>query len=237
MKSCRLSVLALGLILSTAMSGTALAADVVEDSAYDWTGFYLGAHAGYGWTDLKGQYDGPGDDFDDGDGPFDLDDSGFLGGAQVGYNYQIDQVVLGVEADISFLNWKDQRTNGDDERVSFDTDLLVSLRARAGYAFDNALIYATAGGAWTDTKFEANDDIDDTDPDESGDTKLKKLGFVIGGGLEYAFAENWTVRAEGLYYYFGDKKDTENLTDDSDEDDFIKLKDITVVRAGLNFKF
>jgi outer membrane immunogenic protein len=239
MKMKRLSAIAIGLIAATSLSGAVLAADLTEavPEAFDWTGPYIGAHVGWGWIDLKGAYDtsdeDPGDDFENGNaGDFDLDDDNILGGLQAGYNVQFDQFVLGIEADISFTDWHDKLTNDDDEKVSFDTDLLISLRARAGLAMDNLLVYATAGGAWTDTEFEASDG-----PDDNGDVNLDDIGFVVGGGAEYAFNESWSVRAEGLYYIFDEKEDIQDLTSDTDPDDFIKLKDIAVARIGLNFRF
>lgn len=241
MRFYHLSVIMIGLIATTSLSGVAMAADVPEDlpEAFDWTGLYVGAHAGWGGIDFKGRYDaeGAGDvDFtDDGGGNFDLDDDGFLGGLQAGFNWQIDQFVLGIEGDISFVDWKDRLTNDDDERVSFDADLLISLRARAGLALDNLLVYATAGGAWIDANFEATDDFDDSE--EDGDRRLDDIGFVAGGGAEYAFNESWSVRAEGLYYIFDQKESIEDLTGDTDDGDFIKLEDIFVVRAGVNFRF
>jgi outer membrane immunogenic protein len=234
----RVSALAIGLFLSAALSGTVLAADVeAPPVAHDWTGFYVGGHFGYGWIDVEGAYDSSeGNSFSEDGGDFDMDDSGILGGAQIGYNHQIDNFVLGVEADFSFLGLDDELDNGD-ELVSFDTDYLFSLRARAGYAFDNMMIYATAGAAWTNTNFYANDHIDDTDGDEKGHKRLNDVGLVVGGGGAYAFDDNWSIRAEGLYYYFDDKQDTDDLTHDSDENDFAKLNDMFVVRVGIDYAF
>jgi outer membrane immunogenic protein len=137
------------------------------------------------------------------------------------------------------VDWKDSATSNDDppEKVTFDTDLLFSVRARAGLAFDNMLLYATAGAATTHTKLEGDDDTEnDDDPADEGDLDVNTIGFVAGGGLEFAFDENWSVRAEGLYYTFGEK-DIDSLTDDTDDSDFIQLDDIVVVRAGVNFRF
>jgi outer membrane immunogenic protein len=231
----RLLALAIGLILAISLGAAVKAADVVqpEYAPFDWTGFYIGGHVGWGWIDLDGAFDeDDGDNFpDDGGGDFDLNDDDLLGGFQAGYNWQMDQFVLGIEGDISFVDWNDKLENGD-EAVSFDTDLLVSLRARAGFAVDNLLFYATAGGAWTDTNFEAQDGDDD-----SSDADLDDIGLVVGAGAEVAFNEHWSVRAEGLYYYFNDEEDTSDFTSDSDPGDFIQLNDIFVIRAGVNFLF
>jgi outer membrane immunogenic protein len=240
MKIRLFSPLTLGLITATSLSATVMAADVVPEYVpFDWTGPYIGAHVGWGWIDLEGKFDsdnGDNQDFqDDGGGDFDLDDNNILGGLQIGYNVQLDQFVLGIEGDVSFTDLNDDQHNGDGEKVSFDTNTIISLRARAGLAIENVLLYATAGGAWTDTNYEAEDDPDDTNT--SGDVDLDDIGLVVGGGAEFAFDENWSVRAEGLYYWFDEEEDTSDLTGDSDGDDFIRLNDIFVIRAGINFRF
>jgi len=241
MKTKGLWAIAIGVMAAAPLCGAAKAADIVAPEVFDWTGPYIGAHVGWGWIDLDGAFDTSdvpedGNNFDAGQGNFDLDDNNILGGLQAGYNVQFDQFVLGIEGDISFTDLQDKNHNIDDESVSFDTNIIVSLRARAGVALNNLLIYATAGGAWTDTNFKAKEcNVDEGC--NSGDTDLNDIGFVVGGGAEYAFDENWSVRAEGLYYVFDDKEDTSDLTSDSDGKDFIKLKDIAVGRIGLNFRF
>lgn len=239
MKIGRLSALAIGLALSTTLSGAVLAADIEAPAVHDWTGFYVGGHVGYGWIDLEGKYTGvpgAGEDFiDDGGGDFDLDDDGFVGGVQFGYNHQIDNIVLGVEADFSFTNLNDEKTNEQGELVSFDTDYIASLRARAGYAFDDILLFASAGAAWTNTNFYVNDHTDDTSWNEKGHKRLSDVGFVFGGGAAYAIDENWSITAEGLYYIFDQDEDTTDLTHDTEAGDFIKLDDLLVARVGLNF--
>lgn len=234
----RVRALTLGLFISTALSGAALAADVETPAVYDWTGFYVGGHVGYGSIDLKGVFDkGDGTDFHDtGSGRFDLDDDGFLGGAQIGYNVQIDRLVLGIEGDFSFTDWSDDvQSRGRNREVSFDTDYFATLRARAGYAVDNILLFATAGVAWTDTEFRARTDFGPVN--QKGDVKLNDVGFVFGGGGEYALDENWSIKAEALYAIFNDKERTSNLTNGSEVGDFVKLDDVFVARVGVNFHF
>ncbi|WP_119390328.1 outer membrane protein [Taklimakanibacter lacteus] len=240
MKFSRISLITLAFAATTALTGAATAADVTEQPyVHDWTGFYIGGHVGYGWINLNGKYTGEdGEDFiDDEGGTFDLDDDDILGGAQLGYNYQMGDIVVGIEADVSFVSWEDELINGTPELVSFDTDYLASVRARAGLAFDNVLVYLTAGAAWTDTNYYVNDHVDDTDPSEFGDIDLDDFGGVVGGGVAYAFDEHWSIRAEALYYIFDDKEDASGLTHDSEETDFVELDDIFVARVGIDFHF
>lgn len=216
-------------------SGAAFAADPVE-AGYDWSGFYFGAHFGYGGADVSGDFDlsdGAGDFVLDTSGSFDLDPEGILGGAQAGFNWQTGNFVLGVEADVSFTDWDDDLSNADLETVSVDTDFLATLRLRAGFAADNLLFYATAGAAITDTEFTA---VNFT-PADSGSVDLDDIGFVFGAGIEWAFASNFSAKIEGLYFIFDDRQGTATLTSDSDPGDNAELEDAWLVRAGLNFHF
>jgi len=194
-------------------AGAAAAADLLMRAAppapiiaaapiFTWTGFYVGVNAGFGWSD---------DDFDSVDLADDDNDGGFVGGAQVGYNYQIGSFVVGLEGDIQYADF------GGDDRFDFDNDGIVdddfnnsdwfgTVRARAGVAFDRALIYATGGFAFAD---DAN-------------------GWTVGGGVEYAFTNNLSAKIEGLYV---------NLDNDDDFPGFDGETDFGVVRAGLNFRF
>jgi len=132
---------------------------------FTWTGFYVGVNAGFGWsTD---------DEVTIGGTTFVVDDEiGFVGGAQAGYNYQIGSFVVGLEGDIQYADF------GGEVDGAFDNgDWFGTIRARAGVAFDRALVYATGGFAFAD---DAN-------------------GWTLGGGIEYAFTNNLSAKVEGLY--------------------------------------
>ncbi|MGH6908519.1 MAG: outer membrane protein [Methylococcales bacterium] len=220
-----------------ALTGAASAADPVIDTAYDWTGFYIGANVGYGGADIEGDFDlsdGPGNFLTGGSGSFNLDLNGIVGGAQAGYNWQTGNWVLGIEADASFVDWDDSvGPNIDTETVSAETDFLGTLRLRAGLAVDNWLLYATAGGAITDTKYTAQNG----GGADRGSLNLNDIGVVVGGGVEWAFASNWSFRAEGLYFIFDDRENAATLTTDSDPGDNAELNDAWLARAGINFRF
>ena len=236
----KLTLVVAALSAAAAFSGSALAADPVQDYEHDWSGFYIGAHAGYGEADVNGKYtgeEGGSEDFllDDG-GTFELDLNGFVGGIQAGHNWQSGNFVFGFEIDATLVDWSDD-LNNDDELVRADTDFVGTLRGRAGFAMDNLLLFGTAGVAITDTNYYVNDHTDDTDPNEYGNLRLNDFGLVVGGGVEYAFDENWSIKAEGLYFIFDDKQDGSGLTHDSEDDDFAKLNDAWMIRAGVNFHF
>jgi outer membrane immunogenic protein len=147
---------------------------------YDWTGFYIGADLGGVWAD--GRYTFPASTTLSGDS--------VLGGGFIGYNRQYNNFVLGLEGDIQGLG-VDKRGFGGVLR--FQQNLLGAINGRLGYAFDRVLVYAIGGAAFSDTKYWAGTTSwNDSD-----------FGYDIGGGVEYAFLPNWTLRAEYRYYDFG----------------------------------
>jgi outer membrane immunogenic protein len=201
-------------------AGAASAADLPVRSAppapivaavpvFTWTGFYVGVNAGYGWNDS-----GDGDLVFEGEtivGDSD-NDGGFIGGGQIGYNYQIGSFVVGLEGDIQYADFGG--VNYDFGPLGIyendNDDWFGTVRARAGVAFDRALIYATGGFAFTDNR----------------------NGWTVGGGLEYAFTNNLSAKIEGLYVNLEEEDFTfAGTTFNTGETDF------GVVRAGLNFRF
>ena len=144
------------------------------------------------------------------------DPSGGLFGGTVGYNYQIGQFVAGLESD---LDWADLGKSGANLAGAYSTtiDTLFTARARAGVALDRALLFVTAGYAGAETKV-SQPAYSSTD---------WRNGGAFGVGLEYAFTKNVSAKAEYLYEPFAD----ENYPGGKS-----KL-DISLVRAGLNYKF
>lgn len=228
------SVTLAGFALSTSLKAADITEPIVEEAASNWSGCYIGAHAGYGEAEFDGGHElEEGDLSDPPELAEDLDVNGFAGGGHIGCNVQLSSpLVLGVEADATFMDWDDEiaEDDGEDiEGVSAEVDLLASLRARIGFAMDNLLIYATGGVAIADAEastfeigeFEADVDFDD-------------IGGVVGGGLEFALSNHFTVRAEGLFYFFGDDQDFDS-DDGAEEGDFVELDDAFVIRAGFSW--
>ena len=212
------------LVSAVALGSAAQAADVAVP-AYDWTGFYIGANAGIAWNnsevDNEINYDGQNqliiDSLDDWSDNIEGDQTAFTAGAMLGYNWQMDQIVLGVEADINYLGFSDDSQNnytnilGIDgvnasHDLSFDANWFGTLRGRLGYAIDNVLLYGTGGLAYG--HMEADSDFKVT----SGDTVLGKWdgsadtvnwGWTIGAGMEYGI-DNWSLGVEYLYVDLGD---------------------------------
>lgn len=199
--------------------------------AYNWTGFYVGANIGYSW----GRQDVLVDDFLLGTPHVD----GVIGGGQVGYNWQWNQLVLGLEADIQGSGQKGDGSfiPGPNLRVvtsyafTDKLDWFGTVRGRIGYAIDRWLPYVTGGWAYGGGSISGTT----TTPTGSFSGSKTYSGWTVGGGLEYAFLNNWSAKVEYLYIDFGDGPSVAvppspavltggRLTDN-------------IARVGVNYKF
>lgn len=227
------------LLLSTAalalLGGAAAAADLPAfepapvvapvPQAFTWTGPYAGLAAGYAWGEAEvNDFEGDDDD-DDGDEEFDAD--GWLVGGFVGYNYQFPSaLVIGIEADLDWTgidgddngdgdNGDDDDDDDDDGHFNADLDWEGSLRARLGYGFDRALLYATGGIALAGIDAHSDGDGDDDDDDNDGDNT--EWGWTLGAGVDFAVTDNVFVRGE---YRFTNYSDFNNEDDEGEAQDF-----------------
>jgi outer membrane immunogenic protein len=145
-------------------------------------------------------------------------DTTVIGGGQIGCNYQTGAIVFGVEGDVDAQRWRDSRTlvaplpGGATSFVAGDTFGLrsrweASARARLGYAWDRWMIYATGGAAWTDVRSDVNFIAVTAGgfpfPADVVSTSKTRVGATVGGGLEYAFVNNWSFGVEGRYTWYG----------------------------------
>lgn len=200
------------------LATTAMAADLPRKTApvapaftavpiFTWTGFYVGAHAGYAFGTTRST----------GAGGFN-DPDGFIGGGQIGYNYQIDRFVVGLEADISGTDIKSRGPGVGFGASKATVDYLGTVRLRAGYAIDRFLPYLTGGLAYGGSNVRIPG---------VGSKDSTTVGWTLGGGVEYAFTNNWTARIEGLYVDL--PRETVGTAKVGHE--------FGVVRAGVNYKF
>jgi outer membrane immunogenic protein len=225
----------------TVMSASASAADlptskgapiapIVYAPVFTWTGFYVGLNAGYGWQESRSVsfYDARTGanlaTFSNGS------DGGFVGGGQIGYNWQFGQFVAGVEADIQYADLGGNN-NGFAPYYfggnSNNGNYFGTVRGRLGYAFDRALIYVTGGLAYGDVGSNVFSNSD------------TRAGWTVGGGLEYAFTPNWTAKIEGLYVNIdrGNNNGGVLLAVPGVAVATNKNNDFGVVRVGVNYKF
>ncbi|MCF2521737.1 carbohydrate porin [Bradyrhizobium sp. G127] len=195
------------------------------DHAFDWSGLYIGGHAGYGGGSL-----GPGTNSLPQQGVFFPHSiTGLIGGYQAGYNLQLPaNWLIGVEADISFTSPLDRPKL---VAAPFNTtfDYFATARGRVGYAFGTWLPYVTGGVAWGRTHIDLNDAAGNTI-----DTKARMhLGWVAGTGLEFALGGGWSGKVEYNYIDLGPR--TYGLGD-------VPLADVTAsakvhaVKLGLNYR-
>jgi high affinity Mn2+ porin len=219
-----------------AFDGRAIAADIPVrlpvkapfiQPVFDWTGFYIGAHAGFGRGSSSAVLTDPA--ITTTHGPF----GGVIGGVQAGYNVQLPSgIVLGVEADISFPNYFTSNSivallaTPRSELVE-QLDYSGSLRGRLGYASGHWLAYATGGLAWAGERFVNTPAIG------SEEKQLNvRLGWAAGAGVEYAFAPHWSLRLEYLYSRF----EQADIRFPSATQISSSL-DLQSIRVGLNRKF
>ena len=187
----RIVVAGAGLLALACAGGPAVAADIpryqapppVYSPAYYWTGFYLGINGGGGWG--TSQWDGV-DQFDV--------SGGFIGGT-IGYNWQVNQIVLGAEGDIDWSGIEGTTTVLCPAGCETRNKWLVTARGRLGYAFDRFLPYITAG--------LAAGDITATRPGLPAGSN-SNAGWTAGVGLEIGVVSNVSVKAEYLYLDLGD---------------------------------
>ena len=189
---------------------------------FNWSGFYVGATAGWGWGNSRICNESN----DECSPEFDVD--GFIAGGTVGYNWQMGSAwVAGLEADISYSDIRgidrDQVVFGCGAGCRTELEWFGTARVRLGPAFDRFLPYVTGGLA-----FGA---IDATSSGLSGGST--RTGWTVGAGAEFAFAPNWSAKLEYLYVDLGSFifVSTEGNTLSTNEGRF------HVVRVGLNYQF
>jgi outer membrane immunogenic protein len=230
--------------LSVASVHTASAADLPTKApayapapSYNWAGFYVGGNVGYSW----GQQDTASVVLPGGTASTSASINGVIGGGQIGYNLQVNQIVLGLEADIQLSGQKGDfntsfplggvPTTG---KASQSLDYFGTVRGRVGYAWGQYLAYFTGGWAYGHVSFgDTAAALAPTDvfvgPGSTND------GWTVGGGLEWAFAGRWSAKIEYFYVDLGSSSrvniisTAHNTTATSDD-----LTD-NIVRAGLSY--
>jgi opacity protein-like surface antigen len=191
---------------------------------YNWSGFYIGGYVGsnFGVTDWHRRTiplaPAVGTDAIGVFAQHDVDYQGFIGGGQIGYNYQSGAMVAGLEIDAGGSNAKGGKfcPRGVDSGSTYfftcesEQPWLASFTGRLGYAYDRALFYVkgglAAGETTVQTVFNAG-----TQPGPfggvfanpvSGESKTR-IGWTIGGGFEYGLTQNWSAKAEYMFYDLG----------------------------------
>ncbi|GLS18483.1 porin [Labrys miyagiensis] len=208
---------------------------VAPVTPFDWTGPYIGLHAGYGWgheKDNQSRLFPPAQFTTD---SFNV--SGFAGGLHGGYNYQLNSFVIGLEGDVDYADIDKSAhavylAGTEHRRLELKSDWQGSLRVRAGYAIDRLLLYGTGGVAFADGKLTSSG----TEgiirlPIPTTSSSKTHIGWTAGLGAEYAFTDHWIGRAEVRYSDF-DYKTYKTF------DGPVKSKwDQVVATLGASYKF
>ncbi len=261
--------LAIGIVLAGLIGTPAFAADLGRPAykapppapvpVFSWTGFYVGLNAGGHWGEDAVTTSASVVNFGAGGAATynalaagSNHPAGFIGGGQIGYNWQVNSFVLGLEADANGLTGKQSRlvlfpgpapAAGDTFATSAESNFLATVRGRLGLAFDRLLFYATGGLAIGTVKITDTDTVNGGVTLETTSSTTTRTGWTAGGGLEYAFAPNWTAKLEYLYVDLGSFDTTitclANCAGGVGSPDAIVHHKWTdnIVRVGLNYKF
>jgi outer membrane immunogenic protein len=243
----------LATVSAAALSTSAMAADIPTRVpvkapppvvvAQSWAGFYIGIHAGVAWNhaafadlgDDAGVFNrAPPGDF------WKPDRAGFMGGGQIGYNFQSGNVVYGLEADFSGVANKSSTIVSPPvtfSPVNASTQLswMGTVRGRLGVTMSPTLLYITGGLAVAHFKDSWGSIFQPVSEYVSNKTRA---GWTVGGGVEHMFARNWTAKIEALYADFGSW--TTAHTQGSGTVGIYRSRfehQVVTVRGGLNYKW
>jgi outer membrane immunogenic protein len=227
---------------------------VMPVAVYNWTGFYVGAHGGWARTDKTWTLGGL--------AVADYNVAGGIYGGQLGFNWQSGNWVFGAEVQASFgeirkgVLWIDPDPDpanpfwvdpdpapvvgGRVLRVRTGTTVehLGTIAGRIGYAFDNVLVFAKGGAAWTHDVYRAFNANTDTETLIASATGTR-WGWMIGGGIEYGFAPNWSAKIEANYIDLGTERITlVSIPGVTPATRYFDIEQsVTLVKAGINYRF
>jgi outer membrane immunogenic protein len=197
---------------------------------YDWTGFYVGINGG----GVRGQSDQTQTPASTTSGNFGV--SGGLVGGTVGFNFQIDRVVFGLEGDVDWADISGSAPCRSAFTCTTDSNYLATVRARLGLAWpDHWLTYVTGGGA-------AGDIIQGFSPSLAGNngTTSNAIGWTVGGGVEFGLPSTWSgtwaIKFEYLYVNLGTFSCTLACSGISSQTTNTTL-DENVFRTGVDYRF
>jgi outer membrane immunogenic protein len=227
-------------LLAAASSG-AFAADLPVKAppaplplpVYNWTGFYIGGNLGGASSSGTLTDNFTGASLTSGS------HTGFIGGGQIGYNWQLSpQWVLGVEWMFDGIANNDSGTTvtilGDTFQGSAKTDWVTTFAARFGYAANNWLFYGKFGGGWVQNSVT----VTDVDTGASVSASNTRSGWTAGAGIEYGWTHNWTVKAEWDIIELSNwHTDATILGGPFVGDQFSLRRDINMFTVGVNYKF
>lgn len=204
-------------------AGLASAADMPVKGGYaapyNWTGLYAGVNGGYAWVNQSG-----------------ATGNGGFGGGQLGYNWQINSIVFGLEADIQAGSIKGTGTATSGGLTITETakaSYFGTARVRVGLAVDRFMPYVTGGLAYTNIKHDGFGVVGVTGAYSASNTLA---GYALGGGVEMALWDRWTVKGEYLYMNFPGSTNNYATTTPPIAVTYTRPT-VSVARLGLNYRF
>ena len=207
-------------------------ASVAPPPAWTWTGFYLGGTFG-AVSSRDTISNDPATFIPWLNTPITMNGTGVIGGLEAGYNWQVAQVVFGIEGDVSWSSLRKSSIEpapGFADTLSSSLKTLGTVRGRLGWAFDRVLVYGTGGVAFADFK----DQLADPFFPFTATPSSSRTGWTAGGGVEFAITDHWTAKAEYLHVGFSNKTamDTTGIGYVFDYKDALDIG-----RLGINYKF
>ena len=254
----RTSIIVLTALAASVLAAPASAADIGRSHRSDvmrvgyaspalWTGFYVGINAGYGSGSVDQQpvFNGP-----DGEPLAKIKPTGWLGGVTAGYNWQSGRFVAGLETDFQLSDLTGKRSVDwckpfcfgatSVETIKVSMPWFGTVRGRVGFTpTDSVLIYGTGGAAYAKVRMANDFSFSDRwgfDFTSTSTSNGYAVGWVAGGGVEWALSRSWSVKLEGLHMALAvtDSRSTCTFcTPFSSSTDIA----VNIVRGGVNYRF
>jgi outer membrane immunogenic protein len=227
-------------VAAICLGETAFAADLPSRAAppvyvpppiFTWTGFYAGGQVGYEWgtSSPTATNNGTGAII----GQPDYTPGGVAGGIHSGYNYQINQFVIGYESALNGASYQGSGFNNSGTILhSTNIPFESSIRGRVGMAWDRTLFFAAGGLAictLQNTSLNNLTGFSDT-------FNTSRVGWTVGGGVEYALTNHWSVRVEYRYTDFGHINEFEGFSTGGAYS-VTKHETDNKVQIGFSYKF
>jgi outer membrane immunogenic protein len=222
------------------MPARAPVAYVPAEPMFSWTGFYIGGNVGAGWGRGNVVDSVFGANYTNGNS------ATFLGGGQIGGNYQFGSFVIGAEADFDWMVNNNNSGNGTTVpllgvptvlRVSANDRWETTLAARFGWALDHALFYGKAGGGWVGAGNFAVTNVA-TGGSVALSNSNTNVGWLLGAGFEYALTQNWTAKVEYDYLALNNASYSVTIPSTAVVDTFTNGgRNVQTVTVGVNYLF
>jgi outer membrane immunogenic protein len=228
-------------LLALGMAAPASAADIPVKAPppppppiYSWTGFYIGGNGG--WAQSRDCLDFLGV------GGLIIEEgcrerSGGVAGGQIGYRWQANQFVVGVEAQGDWADISHSRISVVNPAFSTrtKTDAIGLFTGQLGWAWNQALVYVKGGAAVTDNRFSIFDTVTGFEFDSANATRW---GGTVGIGFEYGFSPGWSVGVEYDHLFMGDNNNSFSVANPIVANTLNRVRqDVDMVTVRFNYRF